>query len=182
MLTALSTISKAFFDICLLRKGPEDLPKSSVLLVLSLFIYTFIDVLLTVQSRPFEYALMVSLVDVGFLLLVTSLILKQHQKLDRWYQTMTALFGTGVILGIFIFPLVIFSGVQNEYEAWLQQINIILFLIIVVWNVAVLAHIIRHAISTSRGIATMIAVLYILMSSLLITMLFPEISSQMSTQ
>ena len=178
MLTAISTISKAFLDICLLKKGPEDLPKSSVLLFLSLFMYTLIDVLLTVQSRPFEHALMVSLVDVGFLLGVTSLILRQHQKFDRWHQTMTALFGTGVILSIFIFPLVFFSGVQNQYEAWLQQIIIILFLIMVVWKVAVLAHIMRHAISTSIGIATMIAVLYILMSSLLITMLFPEISAK----
>ena len=177
MLTAISTISKAFLDICLLRKGPQDLPKSTVLLVLSLFVYTLIDVLLTVQSRPFEHALMVSLVDVGFLLLVTSLILKQHQKLDRWHQTMTALFGTGVILGIFIFPLV-FGGVQNQYEAWLQQIIVVLFLIMVIWNVAVLAHIVRHAISTSMGIGIMIAILYIWMSSLLITMLFPEISSQ----
>jgi len=177
MLTALSTISKAFLNICLLKKGPQDLPKSSVLLFLCLFMYTLIDVLLTVQSRPFEHALMVSLVDVGFLLLVTSLILKQHQKLDRWHQTMTALFGTGVILGIFIFPLV-FGGVQNQYEAWLQQIIVVLFLIMVIWNVAVLAHIVRHAISTSMGVGIMIAILYIWMSSLLITMLFPEISSQ----
>lgn len=177
MLTALSTISKAFLDICLLKKGPEDLPKSSVLLFLCLFMYTLIDVLLTVQSRPFEYALMVSLVDVGFLLLATFLILKQHQKLDRWHQTMTALFGTGVILGIFIFPLV-FGGVQNQYEAWVQQIIVFLFLIMVIWNVAVLAHIVRHAISTSMGIGIMIAILYIWMSSLLITMLFPEISAK----
>ncbi len=177
MLTAISTISKAFLDICLLKKGPQDLPKSTVLLVLCLFMYTLIDVLLTVQSRPFVDALMVSLVDAGFLLGVTSLILRQHQKLDRWHQTMTSLFGTGVILGIFIFPLV-FGGIQNQYEAWLQQIIVVLFLIMVVWNVAVLAHIVRHAISTSMGIGIMIAILYIWMSSLLITMLFPEISAK----
>ncbi len=177
MLTALSTISKAFLDICLLRKGPQDLPKSTVLLVLCFFMYTLIDVLLTVQARPFVEALMVSFVDVGFLLLVTFLILKQHKHLERWHQTMTALFGTGVVLGIFIFPLV-FGGIQNQYEAWLQQIIVLLFLIMVIWNVAVLAHIVRHAISTSIGIAIMIAILYIWMSSLLITMLFPEISAK----
>ncbi len=177
MLTAISTISKAFFDICLLRKGPQDLPKSTVLLVLCLFMYTVIDVLLTLQSRPLVDALMVSFVDVGFLLLVTSLILKQHQHLDRWHQTMTALFGTGVILGIFIFPLVL-GGIMNQPEAWIGQIIVLLFLIMIVWNVAVLAHIVRHAISTSMGIAIMIAILYIWMSSLLITMIFPEISSQ----
>ena len=176
MLTALRTISKAFLEICLLRKGPQDLPKSTELLVLSLFMYTLIDVLLTVQSRPLVDALMVSFVDVGFLLLVTFLILKQHKHLERWHQTMTALFGTGVILGIFIFPLV-FGGFQNQYEAWLQQIIVLLFLIMVVWNVAVLAHIVRHAISTSAGIGVMIAILYVWMSSLLVTMLFPEISA-----
>ena len=176
MLTALRTISKAFLDICLLRKGPQDLPKSTELLVLSLFMYTLIDVLLTVQSRPLVDALMVSFVDVGFLLLVTFLILKQHKHLERWYQTMTALFGTGVILGIFIFPLV-FGGFQNQYEAWLQQIIVLLFLIMVIWNVAVLAHIVRHAISTSAGIGVTIAILYFGMSSLLVIMLFPEISA-----
>ena len=176
MLTALRTISKAFLEICLLRKGPQDLPKSTELLVLSLFMYTLIDVLLTVQSRPLVDALMVSFVDVGFLLLVTFLILKQHKHLERWHQTMTALFGTGVVLGIFIFPLV-FGGVQNQYEGWLQRNFGLLFLIMGIWNVAVLAHIVRHAISTSAGIGVMIAILYVWMSSLLVTMLFPEISA-----
>lgn len=175
MLTDLSTLAKAFLDICLLRKDPQDLPKSSVLLTLCLIFYMLIDVLLTVQTRPFIDALLVSLVDVGFLLVVTSLILKQHRHFERLGQTMTALFGTGVILGIFIFPLV-YGGVQNQYESWIQQIMVLLFLVMVIWNVAVLAHIVRHAISTSMGIGIMIAVLYIWMSSLLITMIFPEIS------
>ena len=177
MLTDLSTLSKAFLDICLLRKGPQDLPKSSVLLTLCLILYTALDVLLTVQTRSFTDALLVSLVDVGFLLLVTSLILKQHRHYERWGQTMTALFGTGVILGIFIFPLV-YGGVQNRYEDWLQQIIVVLFLVMVIWNIAVLAHIVRHAISTSMGIGIMIAILYIWMSSLLITMIFPEITAK----
>ena len=175
MLTALSTLSKAFLDICLLRKGPQDLPKSSVLLYLSLILYMVFDVLLTVQARPFEDALLVSFIDVGFLLGVIFFILKQHHYLDRWVQTITALCGTGVILGIFIFPLV-YGGAQNQYETWLQQIIIILFLIMVIWNIAVLAHIVRNAISTSLGIGIAIAILYIWMSSLLISMLFPEIN------
>ena len=175
MLTALMTLSKAFLDVCLLRKGPQDLPKSSVLLAFSFFLYLVIDVLLTVQSRPIADSLMVSLLDVCFLAGVVSLILRQHQHIDRFLQTMTALFGTGVILGIFIFPLV-YGGVQNQYGDLLQQIIILLFLVMVIWNVAVLAHIIRHAISTSIGIGIMMAILYIWMSSLLITMIFPEIS------
>ena len=175
MLTALSTLSKAFFDICLLRKGPQDLPKSSVLLYLSLILYMVFDVLLTVQARPFEDALLVSFIDVGFLLGVIFFILKQHHYLDRWVQTITALCGTGVILGIFIFPLV-YGGAQNQYETWLQQIIILLFFIMVIWNIAVLAHIVRNAISTSLGIGIAIAILYIWMSSLLISMLFPEIN------
>ncbi len=175
MLTALSTLSKAFLDICLLRKGPQDLPKSSVLLYLSLILYMVFDVLLTVQARPFEDALLVSFIDVGFLLGVIFFILKQHHYLDRWVQTITALCGTGVILGIFIFPLV-YGGAQNQYETWLQQIIILLFFIMIIWNIAVLAHIVRNAISTSLGIGIAIAILYIWMSSLLISMLFPEIN------
>lgn len=175
MLAALSTLSKAFLDICLLRKGPQDLPKSSVLLYLSLILYMVFDVLLTVQARPFEDALLVSFIDVGFLLGVIFFILKQHHYLDRWVQTITALCGTGVILGIFIFPLV-YGGAQNQYETWLQQIIILLFFIMVIWNIAVLAHIVRNAISTSLGIGIAIAILYIWMSSLLISMLFPEIN------
>jgi len=175
MLTALGTLTKAFLDICLLRIGPQDLPKSSVLLTLCLTLYTVFDVLLTLQARPFKDALLVSLVDVCFLLAVTFFILKQHHHLDRWNQTITALCGTGVILGIFIFPLV-YGGAQNQYATWLQQTIVLLFLMMVVWNIAVLAHIVRNAISSSMGIGIMIAILYIWMSSLLISMLFPEIN------
>jgi len=177
MLTAISTLSKAFLDICLLRKGPQDLPKSTVLLALSLILYAMIDVLLTVQSRSFTDALIMSFVDVVFLAGVTALILRQHQCLDRLLQTMTALFGTSVLLGIFIFPLV-YGGLDNQYEPWLQQIIVLSFLMMLIWNIAVLAHIVRHAISTSMGIGIMIAILYIWMSSLLITMIFPGISAK----
>ncbi len=177
MLTALGTLTKAFLDICLLRKGPQDLPKSTVLLYMCLTLYTVFDVLLTLQARSIEDALLVSLVDVCFLLAVTFFILKQHHHLDRWIQTITALCGTGVILGVFIFPLV-YGSAQNQYETWLQQIIILLFLVMIIWNIAVLAHIVRHAISSSMGIGIMIAILYIWMSSLLISMLFPEISTQ----
>jgi len=176
MLTALTTLFKSFFDICLLRKGPQDLPRSSVLLYLCLTLYTFLDVLLTVQARPLEDALLVSLVDVCFLLAVTFFILRQHHYLDRFGQTVTALCGTGVILGIFIFPLV-FGAAQDQYESWIQQFIILLFFMIVICNVAVLAHIVRNAISSSMTIGIMIAILYIWMSSLLISMLFPEINA-----
>ena len=175
MLTALITLSKVFFDVCLLRKGPQDLPKSSVLLAFSFFLYLLIDVLLSVQSRPVADALMVSLLDAFFLAGIVFLILRQHQHLDRLLQTMTTLFGTGVMLGIFILPLV-YGTVQNQYGELLQQIIISLLLLMVIWNVAILAHIIRHAISTTIGISIMIAILYCLMNSLLFTMIFPEIS------
>ncbi len=173
MFADLGTLAKAFLDICLLRKGPQDLPESSVLLTLCLILYTLTDVLLTVQTRPFTDALLVSLLDVGFLLLVTSLILKQHHHIERLGQAMTALFGTGVILGILVFPLV-YGGVQNHHEGLTQQIIISLFLVMVIWNIAILAHIVRHAISTSMGVGIIIAILYVCMSSLLVAMVFPE--------
>lgn len=177
MLIALRTLAKAFLDICLLRKGPQDLPKSIVLLTVCAITYACIDVLLTVQTRSVIESLLVTLVDVSFLLAVTYLILRQHKLVERWTQTMTALFGTGVILGLFIFPLV-YGGGQHQYADWLQQVILFLFLLMVIWNIAVLSHIVRHAISTSIGIGVLIAILYIWMSSLLITMLFPEIAVQ----
>ncbi len=177
MLTALKTLAKAFLDICLLRKGPQDLPRSSALLLVSAFAYACIDVLLTAQARSIPESLLVTLLDMCFLMAVSYLILRQHRVVDRWTQTMTALFGTGVILGLFIFPLV-FGGGQIQYPDGLQQIILLLFLIMVVWNVAVLAHIVRNAISTSIGIGVLIAIFYIWMSSLLITMLFPGIAVQ----
>lgn len=176
MLTALYTLLKAFFNVCLLRKAPQDLPKSSVLLTLCLILYAILDVILTLQTRIFTDALLVSLMDVGFLMTVTYLILRQHRHPERWNQTMTAMFGSGLILGIFIFP-VVYIGVQNQVQSWLQQIILVLFLVMVIWNIAVLAHILRHAISASMGIGVMIAILYIWMSSLLITMIFPEVNS-----
>lgn len=177
MLTVFNAISQSFLAICLLRKGPQDLPKSRVLLSYSFLLYMGMNILLTIQSRPLVDALLVSFLDVSFLLAVIFLILKQHHYLERLSQTMTALFGSGVILGICIFPLA-YEGVQNQSAAWLQFIIVLLFLFMIIWNIVVLAHIVRHAISTSMGIGIMIAILYIWMNSLLITLLFPEINLQ----
>ncbi len=183
MLTALNTVLKAFFDICLLRKRPQDLPKSTVLLISCFVMYTVIGMLLTMQSGTFIVVLMVSLVDAGFLLTATFLVLRQHRHIDRWHQTMTALFGTGAILGIFSPPAgFCYSSnfwAQSQHEGWLQPITVLFFLAMVIWSIVIFAHIIRHAISTSMGIGVVIAILYTYCTnSLFIAMLLAEISVQ----
>ncbi len=157
----MSAIIKLLFDICLLRKGPEDMPASiylmSVLFAVSLLVSTF----LSSAMHGFKVAASLSIVG----LLVTFVFVKiiLIKKSERFIQTFSAMLGVSIIIDIISVPVIypLLSEKLNENAAGLFWL---LALAVYAWFIATFGFIISRAISSTLGYGISIAVGYALVS------------------
>ncbi|HXH02335.1 MAG TPA: hypothetical protein VNN09_03340 [Candidatus Competibacteraceae bacterium] len=161
----MAVLLNLFLDISLLRKGPQDVPASEVLLRLTLVAYLLSGwLVLWLLGGPFFSALLQALVDLGLLSGLSYVLLFLAGYPERYPQTLTALAGTGTLLGLVGLPIL----------AWLQRVEgmreamalpSLFYLLLLVWNVALIGHILRHALSCPpwRGVAYALGYLLITM-------------------
>lgn len=160
------------FEICLLKKGPQDLPVSAWLLRFLLVFYALVNFLILYINAGWSMALMQLVVEIILVLGFAWLLLTVVHKPERYIQTACALLGTDALISFFAIPAVatLISGRDIGIEmAFLAMLGLML------WHWAVTGHIIRHAISKPLFIGMMVALLYLLGSYQVITLLFPEI-------
>ena len=164
---------KTWLDLCLLRKGPQDLPASGFFLGLSLGCYALVSWLVASPSFGVMGAAGLALVDTGMLAGFVLLLLYLQSKTERINQALSALAGSGSLMGLFALPLVLLVDPGQPAE----QVPALLagvWLLLLIWNLFVMAHIIRHALSSSFAIGLGAAVLYALVSMQVVATLFPQ--------
>ncbi len=162
---------KTYWQLCLLRLGPQDLPNSSVLLYATLVVYLVVDFALTVLDLSFGASILAALIDAGLLLAFTGLLLWGRSLPERMTQAFTALLGSGALLGALAFPVLSWQfalGVKNPNIL----VPSLLLLALFVWNITVVGHIFRHALSGSIGLGLGLAVLYVFISINIMRSLF----------
>ena len=164
-------IIKRLFDICLFKKGPQDLPYSVGLLRILLVIYVAIRVLML--SIRFDILTVVLQVIVEIFLVAgfswTLLVLTG--KLGRLYQVISAVLGTDALISFFALPAV--ASMQ------IGQGGLLVFWVmlgLIGWHWAVTGHIIRNALEQSLSFGLGLAFLYLLGSYQVMVLLFPEVA------
>lgn len=147
-----------FIDLCRLRGGPQDLPHSPFLLLVSIASYALVGLGVSLLDQSPGLAMLSVLVDTGLLLSLAWLGLWVRNHPARLVQTLTALTGTGTLFGLLGWPLI----------AWLQQIGentpsslALLLLALVIWNIAVIGNILRHALDLPIWLGSGVALLYV---------------------
>ena len=172
MLSDIQVLLNAFLDICFFRKSPQDLPKSNVLMCLSVAGYMLASTLLALLSEQLTDATMAGIVEAMLVMLFTYGLLQIRNKVERWSQTITALSGAGIIISLIAFPLY-YLGSTDSQEGVSQSIGLLLLIVLIIWNIAIMAHIFRHALQTTIGFGIAIAVSYVWIISSFIAILFP---------
>jgi hypothetical protein len=95
---------KVFLDIVLWRRGPQDLPASSLLLVLAAAAYVVVSIVqLAMLGEPSAAWLVFVVLDPVLLVAGTWLLLRLFNRRERFLQTATAVLGTGALLGVALF-------------------------------------------------------------------------------
>ncbi len=162
-----------FIELCLLRTTPQRLPAAPVLLGLTLAANLLVGALMIQSTRgSFIAALIESLSDSGLALSVLYLGLTAVKRQKRFLQAGTAILGTGALLGVVGLLLLAIHVPSNE-SSDLAEFLVVLWLLLMAWNILVLAHILRHTFDLKFGPGLGIAVLYTLLSILVNGLLFP---------
>ncbi len=160
----MKAIIEALWNICLMRLGPQDLPASRVLLYLVAAAYAGAGFVVNVINLPdigLFTALLSALVDTAVLMGVTALLLWVRDLGARYVQTATALVGTGALFTVMALPLVTLQAQAAPEGNFAVAVALIALML---WNLNVVGHILRHALDTRFFIGLLLSVVYLYIS------------------
>ena len=163
-------IIKLFFEICLLKKTPQDIPYSVWFFRMTIAIYALVSFMIIFLSAGWWSALQQVFVGIALIVVVTTIILVFANKTARFYQTATALFGTDAMINFFAVPAL--STIATGHAAMLSSLVLIGLM---AWHWLICGHIFRHALSKNLMFGLGVALMYIVSSYWVMATLFPQI-------
>ena len=161
-------LSKIFLDICLFRANPEQLPYSFFLMLLCIITYGVSGMAISLINLSMSKAILIVVVDVALMVGFIYVGLWIRNFLNRAVKTITAVAGTGTLFTIIGLPLMMALNHQPKDQA---SIFSVLYLIVVIWNLAVLGQILRSALSLPSWVGIVIALMYFYVSINVLTVL-----------
>lgn len=157
------SLIRTFTGLCLLRTAPQDVPYSRALLFIALGAYVMMSYILALLSTGPTTAMVLAVIDGGMLVGLAIGGLWVLSLPSRNTQLITALAGSGAIWQLAAFPV---AGLLSAQPAATEptvvtQVGGLLYLALVVWAIAIIGHILRHAFNMKFFFAAGIAVLYV---------------------
>lgn len=171
---ALGRALRTYFDIVMFRRGPEDLPVSPTLLLLTIAANVLLGLALS-SALPLPEHDRISVAVVGALFLCAWYwaLLRLAGKPERFLQTATAIFGFQTVL------LPAFMAVRMMYpeQPTIESIPLPVFLVgigLELWTLAINSRIVRSATQWSIFAAVAVVLLQSVIYLVVIQSFFPE--------
>jgi len=164
---------RLFVQIALMRKGPQDLPNSVVLLVVTALGNFIVNFLVSAALPPIAGPWLGQLfVDVAFTFAWYALLLKVLRRPERFVQTTTAVFGYQAVLSPLWIAAVWLIRQFADDVAWQFPIAVV-GLAIVVWMVAANARILKAALEWAMPACVALVILQNFAEQFLLIFFFP---------
>lgn len=155
----MAELLKRFFQICLLAKGPQDIPHSSILMRVLLVVYFITGLLSMLPSVDMQQAVLEMALDLVVLLVFVWFCLQAFHKQARYVQTVSALAAIGALFQLLAWPLLAYLEAGRQAGDPVSELSLLL-LLIVSWNLAVYAHIFRESFSIRMLAAFIMTIAY----------------------
>jgi hypothetical protein len=159
-----------FWRIMLRKSSPEELPGSNFLLVTTfvLFLLSQIPVGIRLYESLGE-VFQLLLLDVVLLSVWLRIIVQLSGTLDRFKQSLIALFGTGGLFNLIIGPFLFAYAPYLKELSSLDEVQIpawitLIVFIVTIWSVLVMAHIFSRAISKTPSVGLGLTLVYVLIN------------------
>ena len=164
-----------FVDIALHRRGPEHIPSSAFLFGLLTTIYLIASIVATQVAEPFPRAVGMVIFDTLLYLGFIWLLLSIRSYPDRFYQTVSAIFGAQTFLTLIGIPILISIGVESgEIETF--NAGSWLFFVLILWSIDIASFVLSRALQLSYFLGVLIVLGYSFSSLTLGGLLFPVAS------
>ncbi|MBI1733458.1 MAG: hypothetical protein HYR49_11930 [Gammaproteobacteria bacterium] len=165
-------IVRAFLELALGRRGPQDIPASHPLLIGTFAVYLAVTAVLAAVSESWATAIRAAAVDASVLPAFVLAVLWLRRRTARWLQTLTALTGIGVLFtAAAIPPFIVITHMENSLIAAPASLGT---LVLFAWNLLAGGHILRHALSVSFPAGVLVAMAYVAASIAAVEYLVPE--------
>lgn len=161
-----------FVELCVLRRAPQDLPASEILLGIVLILDLIVGLLVGITAGlPWLTSLIQGVAEILIILTALYAALTQMKLRARFVQSATALLGSGALLGLLaILPLSLNPTGSDETD--LAALGALLLLALIVWGVVVTGHILRHTFTLTLGQGAAIAFAFEVVVVTIVTILF----------
>ena len=163
---------KLFWEICLLRKGPQDVPVSRHLLFIVILLGISIDIVnlsIALPDAQLPAMLGMSLSYSAVLIVTLSVLLYLLGYRARILQTMTALFASGVIISLCSLPFIIVLGVIER-----PGMFGLIILALQIWSLVVASHILSKALNVHILMAGVLAFGYYMLGFKVVDLFLPQ--------
>lgn len=171
-------VARLYTDIALFRRGPEDVPVSAVLLVLTIAVYVLLSLALSavVPVADGNRIVLIAL-DSFFAIAWYWVVMRLAGRPERFLQTAAAIFGYQTILA----PAVIGSTwlfLQYMTDSTWQLPVSLLLLSLSIWTLVVVTRILRSATGWPVFPCVAIVVLQEVVSRLIALSIYPGVTAQ----
>ena len=162
-----------FREVCLLKRGPQDLPHSTGLLAGVLLVDFALSAIVTGRfggTQGGALPLAQVAVMLGVMLALPWLALRIAGLAPRFVQTATALVATDIVFTLLALPVLLGIGpipATPEQITLGQAMLSLVGLTLLVWQTAVRGNILRHALDASFAIGVLIAIGFLIVERLL---------------
>lgn len=147
-----------FVDVCLLRKGPRDLPSSGLLLMICMVLhFTFSVGGELLLSTPLQQALVWSALSISIVVVATMASLALSGLSDRVQRVLTAFIGAETLLNIVFLPLSLSLAQSDAAGDAANPVIELSWIVLFFWGFAIDGHIFRNAFSISFPAGVLIA-------------------------
>ncbi len=171
--TAVWIVVRAFLELASGKRGPQDIPASHALFVLTYVFYMAVTASLTAVAADWPTAGKSALVDAVVLPVFVVTVLWLRNFTERCLQTLTAMAGIGALFSLAaIPPFLITAGMPGSA---LSALASVLVLALFIWNVLVLGHILRNALALAFPAGVLVALAYVAVSMAAAELLVPEV-------
>lgn len=150
---------RVFWNICTFRAGPQVLPASRLLLALALGAHWLVGIAHSAFTFTLPVSLLAALLGTATVVALIHSILTLRGHSARSVQTLTAVAGSEVLLGVLALPVTVML-----YGGGDQSVAALLMLLLMAWNLAVVAHILRHALDVPLSAGVGFALIYTVVS------------------
>ncbi|MGX2039438.1 hypothetical protein ACWJKU_04790 [Methylocaldum sp. MU1018] len=160
---------KLFLDICFFNKGPQDTPASNVLLGFSVLAYLIAGIVLLGLEGDWAGALVEAAAEGLMLFGFLYAALYLGKKTSRLLQTATAVYACDALISAAAVPLLAWLLVTPDAKA-----VYIVLMALMLWHLAVVGHILRHALAIPFFFGVGLAFGYVVVSYQIMMMLFDK--------
>jgi hypothetical protein len=158
----LGRLARAFWEICLLKRSPQDLPASQFLLSCTLLTYIVLGIAINLIGFGLAEACTLSVAMTTLLLISIRLLLQIRGYAARLSQTATAMMGASIVLFLpavalrYWFHLIELNGSGSNLPGYM-------WVALFVWQLFISANIFKHALGMRLLGGFLISIAYVLL-------------------